>query len=61
MGKEKQKNKKTVIKKEEEETKYDFNDLDLGDADDSSGSLGMDNFKLKDEENWPNRGRIDDL
>ncbi len=41
----------------------DFNELDLGDADGSSGNLGMDNFKRKNDENQlpSEKGRIAEL
>jgi hypothetical protein len=41
----------------------DFEDIDLGDADDSSGTLGMDNFKPRvDKDQLPSeRGRIEEL
>jgi hypothetical protein len=54
---EKIKNKKVVP------NAADFDDIDLGDADDSSGSLGMDNFRPRVDKNQlpSERGRIEEL
>lgn len=41
----------------------DFDELDLGDADGSSGNLGMDNFKRRTDKNQlpSEKGRIAEL
>ena len=49
----------TLVKK----SKIDLDDIDLGDADGSSGNLGMDNFKSKTAQpKLPSeKGRIEEL
>lgn len=55
-------NEKNKIKQASQNA-ADFDDIDLGDADDSSGSLGMDNFKPRIDKNQlpSERGRIEEL
>ena len=55
-------NEKNKIKQASQNA-ADFDDIDLGDADDSSGSLGMDNFKPRVDKNQlpSERGRIEEL
>ncbi|SFH48023.1 hypothetical protein [Pedobacter insulae] len=45
------------------ETLRDLDELDLGDADGSSGNLGMDNFKKRGDKNKlpAQKGRIEEL
>ena len=61
-----EKKRQTSVKREEEKQnqspKINLDDIDLGDADGSSGNLGMDNFKPEDKNQLPSeKGRIEEL
>ena len=53
---------KSAEEKPKKSAKISADEIDLGDADDSSGNLGMDNFKPKNKDLLPSeKGRIEEL